>query len=111
MRFSPGWNHQPGLESSAQQIVQQTFPAGVFSPGLWFKPGLKVAFQSRLEPLTGTKGLAGLLSQVLAPTGIIQQRRFNKVKLEIIRTSMNLLEGRGGARAGAAPAEHLFSDV
>ena len=69
-RFSPGWNHQPGLESPVQWIVQQTFAAGTFSPSLWYKPGLKVAFQSWLEPLTGTKGPAGLLSQVLAPTGI-----------------------------------------
>lgn len=28
------------------------------------------------------------------------QRRFNKVKLEIIRTSMNLSEGRGGSSQG-----------
>ena len=68
-RISSGWNHQPGLESPVQRIVQQAFAVGTFSPGLWFKPGLKVAFQSRLEPPIGTKGPAGLLSRVLAPTG------------------------------------------
>ena len=43
-RFSLGWNHQPRLESPAQWIVLHTFAAGTFSSGLWFKPGLKVAF-------------------------------------------------------------------
>jgi hypothetical protein len=70
-RFSPGWNHQLGLESPAQWIGQQTFAAGTFSPSLWFKPGLKITFQSRLEPPTGTKGLANFLFRVLAPTGTI----------------------------------------
>jgi hypothetical protein len=31
--------------------------AKTFSPDLWFKRGLKVAFQSRLEPPIGTKVL------------------------------------------------------
>jgi hypothetical protein len=35
-RFSPGWNHQPGLKSSIQWIVQQTFAVGTFSLSLWF---------------------------------------------------------------------------
>ena len=70
-RISPGWNYQSELESPAQWIVQQAFAARTFSPGLWFKLRLKVAFQSRLEPPTRTKGPAGLLSWVLAPTGTI----------------------------------------
>jgi hypothetical protein len=60
--------------------VQQAFAAGTFSPGLWFQPGLKVAFQSRLMLPTRTKGPPtfnpgwqhelGLKGDLLVPIGV-----------------------------------------
>ena len=54
---SPGWSNQSGLNFPAQRLEVQLLQEGTFSPGSWFKPGLKVTLQSRFELPAVTKPL------------------------------------------------------